>query len=168
MFRSFFTDKKWSFWAYGGLTFILLSLVFQTQISVAINDWYKNFYDMMQNIEKHQINEFWDQIWRFLYLAMPFVIIHTITTFFASHWTFRWRKAMTFSYLHKWKECEKDIEGSSQRMQEDIYKFAKIVQDLGLRAVRAFMTLIAFVPILWALSDKMPLPYLKDNISITR
>lgn len=47
-------------------------------------------------------------------------------------------------------------------MQEDIYRFAKIVEDLGVRVVRAFMTLIAFTPILWALSDKVPLPYLKE------
>ncbi|NLK67384.1 MAG: putative transporter [Campylobacteraceae bacterium] len=162
MFRSFFKSKEWAVWAYGGLVFILLSLVFQTQINVAINDWYKDFYDMMQNIEDHNLEAFWKEIWRFLYLAMPYVIIYTITTFFTSHWTFRWRRAMTFSYLHQWREVEKDIEGSSQRMQEDIYNFAKIVQNLGLKAVRAFMILIAFVPILWNLSEKMPLPYLKD------
>lgn len=160
MIRAFFSDKKWALWAYGGIAFIIISLVLQTQLNVAINNWYKDFYDMMQNIEKHNIDEFWGEIWRFLYIAMPYVITYTITTFFASHWAFRWREAMTFSYLNKWKECEKDIEGSSQRMQEDIYNFAKIVQDLGLRSVRAFMTLIAFIPILWALSDKMPIPFL--------
>ncbi|MSN95912.1 putative transporter [Campylobacter sp. FMV-PI01] len=162
MFRSFFLDKKLALWAYGGLAFILLSLVFQTQINVAINNWYKDFYDIMQNVQKHTLDEFWSQIFRFLYLAMPYVIIHTITTFFTSHWSLKWREAMTFSYLNQWKKCEKDIEGSSQRMQEDIYNFAKIMQNLGLNVVKAFMTLVAFIPILWGLSDKMPLPYLRN------
>lgn len=162
MFRSFFCDKKWRLWAYGGVVFILCSLVLQTQLNVAINNWYKDFYDMLQNIKDYNINDFWKEIWRFLYIAMPYVIAYTITSFFASHWAFRWREAITFSYIHQWKECHKDIEGSSQRMQEDIYRFAKIVEDLGVRVVRAFMTLIAFTPILWALSDKVPLPYLKD------
>lgn len=162
MIRAFFKDKKWALWAYGGIVFILASLIFQTQLNLAINDWYKDFYDMMQNIEKHTLDQFWDEIWRFLYIAMPYVIVYTITTFFASHWAFRWREAMTFSYLSKWKECENDIEGSSQRIQEDIYNFAKIIQSLGVRVIRAFMTLIAFIPILWALSDKMPIPWLRE------
>lgn len=162
MFRSFFADKKWAKWAYGGMLFILLSLVAQTQINVAINDWYKDFYDMMQKVKEHTLEEFWEGIWQFLFLAMPYVIIHTITTFFASHWAFRWREAMTFAYLNQWKSVEKDIEGSSQRIQEDIYRFAKTIEDLGLRIVKAFMILIAFVPILWELSNKMPLPYLRE------
>lgn len=162
MFKSFFADKKWSLWAYGGMAFIILSLIFQTQINVAINNWYKDFYDMMQNVENYDVDAFWIQIWRFLYLAMPYVIVYSITVFFASHWSFRWREAMTFSYLEMWKKCEKDIEGSSQRMQEDIYNFAKIIQTLGLRVIKAFMTLIAFIPILWSLSEHMPISYLRE------
>lgn len=47
-------------------------------------------------------------------------------------------------------------------MQEDIYNFAKIMQNLGLNVAKALMTLVAFIPILWGLSDKMPLPYLRN------
>ncbi len=74
MFRSFFCDKKWRLWAYGGVVFILCSLVLQTQLNVAINNWYKDFYDMLQNIKDYNINNFWKEIWRFLYIAMPYVI----------------------------------------------------------------------------------------------
>lgn len=97
MFSSFFKSKKWAFWAYGGLALIVVSLVFQTHLNVAINDWYKDFYDILQNVKEHSVDEFWAGILQFLYIAMPYVIIATITSFFASHWVFRWREAMTFA-----------------------------------------------------------------------
>ena len=43
MWRSFFTEKKWLLWSWGGFTFIILSLLAQTYIDVKINEWYKDF-----------------------------------------------------------------------------------------------------------------------------
>ena len=43
MWRSFFTDKKWLLWSWGGFAFIILSLLAQTYIDVKINEWYKGF-----------------------------------------------------------------------------------------------------------------------------
>lgn len=213
MFSSFFASKKWALWAYGGVLVLILSLVYQTNINVAINAWYKEFYDLAQNaidsdskrmqkgveeclkhsgddakcrvkqaelelytkyekcISDNNLNKdegqtgvcapsyqaivdfkadgFWRQIWRFLYLAMPYVIVYTITQFFASHWMFRWRDAMTFAYMESWRKCVCDIEGSSQRIQEDIYRFSKLMENIGLKIIRALMILIAFLPVLW-------------------
>lgn len=223
MISSFFASKKWALWAYGGLLLLVLSLVVQTHLNVAINDWYKSFYDLAQNASDYsefkelstcqaqnadsnatsaksatsaqsaqhatatspnqssaqtsainpcaalknaavntKIAAFWKEIKTFLYIAMPYVIIYTLTAFFASHWCIRWREAMTFAYFDKWKACDNDIEGSSQRLQEDIYRFAKITENLGLQILRAMMTLIAFIPVLWGLSLGVDLPYIKD------
>lgn len=162
MFSAFFKSKKWALWAYGGTILIILSLVYQTHLNVQINDWYKKFYDIMQNVKDHTVDEFWDTLWLFLYIAMPYVLTHTFISFFASHWIFRWREAMTFDYLKFWQNCERDIEGSSQRIQEDIYRFAKIMEDLGVDVLRAVMTLVAFTPVLWGLSAKVDLPMIKD------
>ena len=127
-----------------------------------INDWYKNFYDIMQNVKDHDVSEFWAAIWKFLYIAMPYVITYMFVSFFASHWVFRWREAMTFDYLKFWQASARDIEGSSQRMQEDVYRFAKIMESLGVQVLRAMMTLVAFIPVLWGLSAKVDLPAIKD------
>lgn len=162
MFSSFFNSKKWFIWAYGGFIVIILSLVYQTHLNVAINNWYKDFYDILQKIEEHSIDEFWNGIWLFLKIAMPYVIIYTLTSFFTSHWVFRWREALTFAYMEKWRNCQNDIEGSSQRMQEDIYRFAKITESLGLAVLRAIMTLIAFIPVLWGLSKGVDMPIIKN------
>jgi peptide/bleomycin uptake transporter len=54
------------------------------------------------------------------------------------------------------------VEGASQRIQEDIYRFARIVESLGLQVIRAVMTLIAFLPILWGLSKGVDLEFIRD------
>lgn len=162
MFRSFFRNRKWLFWAYGGGTLLLISLYLQVHLTVEINKWYGGFYDILQKAQEHSIDEFWIEMEKFAYLAFPYVLIATATAYFTRVYSFKWREAMTFEYITRWQQCDEDIEGSSQRMQEDIYRFAKIVESLGLQVVRALMTLIAFLPILWGLSTGVDVPYFKD------
>ncbi|MBK1971973.1 putative transporter [Campylobacter sp. 2018MI35] len=117
----------------------------------------KNFFGV-KNIEiktNYDIKDFYSLIIIFLCIALPYVIIATINIYFASVYAFKWREAMTFDYLKFWKQKDDNIEGSSQRIQEDIYNFSKIVEQLGLAFIKALMTLIAFIPILWALSDQI-------------
>ena len=64
-----------------------------------------------------------------------------------------------------WRATEAKVEGSSQRIQEDCMNFAKIVESIGLQVVKAIMTLIAFIPILWALSSNVTVPYLDNPIA---
>lgn len=101
----------------------------------------------------YSIGIFYAMIWVFLCIALPYVLIATINVYFASIYALKWREAMTFEYLAFWKAKDDNIEGSSQRIQEDIYNFSKIVESLGLAFIRALMILFAFIPILWILSD---------------
>jgi peptide/bleomycin uptake transporter len=162
MIKSFFLNKKWFLWAWGGFFFIILSLLAQTYIDVKINEWYKGFYDLLQKPEESNISEFYDGIFLFLKLAIPYVIIYAITNYFTRLYGFRWREAITFSYMPYWKKVDARVEGASQRIQEDCMNFAKIVESIGLQVVRAIMLLIAFIPILWGLSSNVVLPFLKD------
>ena len=164
MWRSYFNDKKWFYWSYGGGFFILLLLVTQTYLDVLFNSWYKDFYDILHTAEYRDIREFWNSIKKFLYIALPYVTIFAFTNWFTRLWAFRWREAMTFSYMPYWRATEAKVEGSSQRIQEDCMNFAKIVESIGLQVVKAIMTLIAFIPILWVLSSNVTVPYL-DNVS---
>ena len=47
MFK-FFTNPKWYVWAYVGSVVILTSIWVQVQIDVLINEWFGEFYDMIQ------------------------------------------------------------------------------------------------------------------------
>ena len=62
-------------------------------------------------------------------------------------------------YTGRWKEL-RTVEGASQRVQEDTMRFAAIMEGLGVSLVDSLMTLIAFLPVLAALSihvETMPL-----------
>lgn len=162
MFSSFFNDKKYAFWAYGGGVILLAALFIQVELTVKINEWYGAFYDLLQKAEEHKVEEFWASMIQFSYLAFPYVLVATITAYFTRIYAFKWREAMTFAYIEKWQAVEEEIEGSSQRIQEDIYRFARIFESLGLQVIRAVMTLFAFLPILWTLSSGVALPMIKD------
>ena len=71
-------------------------------------------------------------------LAIPYVIIYTITNYFTRLWAFRWREAMTFSYMPYWRAVDAKVEGASQRIQEDAMNFAKIVESLGLTSSKSY------------------------------
>jgi peptide/bleomycin uptake transporter len=49
----------------------------------------------------------------------------------------------------------RSVEGAAQRVQEDTMRFARIMEGLGVELMRSLMTLAAFLPILWALSEKV-------------
>jgi peptide/bleomycin uptake transporter len=57
--------------------------------------------------------------------------------------------------MANWPRARK-LEGASQRVQEDAQQFSSIVEGIGANVVDAVMTLLVFLPILWALSDKIP------------
>jgi len=162
MFQSFFGNKKLFFWAWGGLFLLLVSLYVQVEITVAINKWYGGFYDILQKATEHKVSEFWSEILKFIYLALPYVLVATVTSYFTRVYSFKWREAITFKYISKWRNVVNEVEGASQRMQEDTYRFARIVESLGLQFVKAIMTLVAFIPILWSFSDKVTIPIIKN------
>lgn len=149
-------------WAYGGGLTLLASLIVQVELTVKINEWYGGFYNILQKATEHEISEFWAEMIKFVYIAMPYVLIATATAYFTRIYAFRWREAMTFSYVEKWQGVHEEVEGASQRIQEDIYRFARIFESLGLQVMRAILTLIAFLPILWELSSGVDLPQIRD------
>ena len=161
MIKAFFASRKWALWAYGGAALLLFSLYWQVQFTVYINDWYGSFYNILQKPQEHDISEFWASIRYFFVLAIPYVFIATVTGYFTRLYAFRWRKAITFDYIPRWRNVSRDVEGASQRLQEDAARFAKILESLGLQIARAVMTLIAFLPVLWKLSEHIQIKELE-------
>ncbi|MDP3052021.1 MAG: SbmA/BacA-like family transporter [bacterium] len=169
MIKAFFASKKWFRWAYGGISFILISLFFQVQMSVRLNTWYGDFYDLLQASGKYGLTgipQFYDGLIRFLWIAIPYVLLATITGYFTRLYSLRWRQAITFDYIPRWRNVKEEIEGASQRIQEDAFRFARIIESLGIQVAEAAMTLVAFIPILWKLSklvDVSAIPVIGKN-----
>lgn len=57
-------------------------------------------------------------------------------------------------YMKHWPKL-RHVEGAAQRVQEDTMRFAGIVEGLGSAFVSSIMTLLAFLPLLWTLSQKV-------------
>ena len=159
MFK-FFTIKKWFFWSWLGTVAILSSLWVQVKIDVAINEWFGQFYDMIQKAlatpNAVTLNEYWDSLLSFLTLAGVYVTVAVLVSYFTSHFLFRWRTAMV-EWYHSVYDQARQIEGAAQRVQEDTIKFTKIMESLGTSLIEAIMVLIQFVPILLGLSAGIPI-----------
>ena len=159
MFK-FFTVKKWLLWSWLGSITILSSLWIQVKIDVAINEWFGQFYDMIQKAlaspNAITINEYWESLISFLTLAGTYVAVAVLVSFFTAHFLFRWRTAMV-EWYHSVYDQARQIEGAAQRVQEDTIKFTKIMESLGTSLVEAIMVLIQFVPILLGLSIGIPI-----------
>ena len=159
LFKSFYLSREWRLWAWGGLLLLVIFLAISVRISVFLNEWYRDFYDIIQKPEDHSMTDFWYQIRIFAYVVFPLIAISTAANWFNRIYVLRWRQAINYAYIPLWREVDAEIEGSSQRIQEDTYRFGRIVEKLFLDIVRALFTLVAFIPILWGLSKEVSLPF---------
>ena len=151
MFR-FFKLRKWFLWSWLGSITILSSLWFQVKIDVKINEWFGEFYDMIQKAlakpNAITIDEYWSSLLSFITLAAIYVGVAVVISFFTSHYLFRWREAMV-EWYHSVYDKARKIEGASQRVQEDTIKFSRIMEGLGTSLIEALMILVEFMPILF-------------------
>jgi peptide/bleomycin uptake transporter len=133
----------------------LFATYFQVQVSVAINNWYGPFYDLVQAaLSKSRpvtLADFNGYLLTFAGIAFVAVIVYVLTRFFVSHFIFRWRAAMNDYYMANWPRLRM-IEGAAQRVQEDTMRFSQITEGLGVSMVNSLMTIIAFLPVLMHLS----------------
>lgn len=158
MFRSFFLSRRWLPWSILGTLVILFGTWYRVQLDVKINEWFGTFYDLLQKAlatpNSITPDQFWGQVMTFTSIAMVYITIAVLMDFLVKHYVFRWRKAMNDYYMAHWQRL-RTIEGAAQRVQEDTMRFARIMEGLGVELMRSLMTLAAFLPILWVLSDKI-------------
>jgi peptide/bleomycin uptake transporter len=160
------SPHRWMYWSILGTSAILFATYFQVQVSVAINNWYGPFYDLIQAaLSKSRVvslPEFYSELVDFAGIAFVAVTVGVLTRFFVSHWIFRWRTAMNDYYMQHWRTLHK-IEGAAQRVQEDTMRFSTTMEGLGVSLVEAVLTLVAFLPVLHLLSANVTeLPFIGE------
>ena len=166
----------WQNWSVLGSALLIYLSYASVQVSVVINAWYGPFYDDIQKALSGNgaipASQIYGHFIVFCTIAFPYIAFIIANRFFTSHFIFRWRTAMNDFYVKRWKRV-RHIEGASQRIQEDTMRFAAIMEGLGVAFVDSIMTLIAFLPVLAALSvhvETLPvlgsIPYPLVTISI--
>ncbi len=151
------SPHPWFIWSVLGTALLVFVTYFQVQISVAINSWYGGYFDLIQKAldpaTKGTVTQtqLYSGMGQLVGILAVWIVVAILLSFFTSHYTFRWRTAMNNFYVEHWSKLRK-IEGASQRVQEDTMRLARLLEDLGTSFISSIMTLIAFLPILSALS----------------
>ncbi|MFL2795119.1 MAG: peptide antibiotic transporter SbmA [Paracoccaceae bacterium] len=167
---------EWQIWSVLGSALLIYLSYASVQVSVVINAWYGPFYNDIQTALTGDggvtAGDLYGHFLVFCTIAFPYILFIILNRFFTAHYIFRWRTAMNNYYVERWKQV-RNIEGASQRVQEDTMRFAAIMEGLGVALVDSIMTLIAFLPVLAALSvhvETLPIigsiPYPLVTISI--
>lgn len=152
-----------SIYARSMLTFIASLVTLQAYVTLQFNDWYKVFYNSLEDKSYEAFTEsfinrgdlLWYDVtsWGFIPLAALSIVLYAYTQYLGNNFSFRWRESITRHYLPLWERCRDLTEGSSQRIQEDTMKFALKAQILGQGLLRAIVILALFIPVLWDLSS---------------
>jgi len=154
----FIGRNKWYWWSVVGTVTIFVVLYAQVQVSAYLNDWYGSFYNQIQQALAEpgsvSIDKFYGDLVPVVLILLPNIAVAVIVAFFTGHYIFRWRTAMNFYYMDHWQDL-REVEGASQRIQEDTMRFASTVEDLGADLIGSLMTLAVFLPILWTLSQQI-------------
>ncbi|HEY1846769.1 MAG TPA: peptide antibiotic transporter SbmA [Buttiauxella sp.] len=155
MFWFIYSPHRWQRWSILGSALIVFVTWFLVEVGVAVNAWYAPFYDLIQTAlsapHKVTLHQFYSELGVFLGIALISVTVAVLNNFFISHYVFRWRTAMNEYYMEHWQML-RHIEGAAQRVQEDTMRFAATLEDMGVSLLQSIMTLIAFLPVLVALS----------------
>ena len=151
----YFTSKQYLIRSWGGLFLILSATWYGVTLDVAINDWFGRFYNDLQLAlggDISDVNVIYNHMIDFASIAGVLVLVVIATSCFTSFWCIWWRTSMAEHYHEHWKG---NIEGASQRVQEDTLKLARILETLGVGLVEALMRLLAFMPLLYILSKQV-------------
>ena len=158
----FVSEQRWV--ACGLLASVVaLNLAF-VYLAVLFNQWNQVFYDSLQ--EKNSA-VFWEQLWRFCYLAFAYIVIAVYKFYLTQLLEIRWRAWLTQQFLTRWLSDQAfyvmelarfgptqgaQPDNPDQRIQEDIGQFTAMTLGLSMGLLHAVVTLASFVGILWALS----------------
>jgi peptide/bleomycin uptake transporter len=117
-------NHPWQWWSILGSALILFSTYFSVQVSVAINNWRRPFFDLVQDALSKPAEQsadsttsaavkesaesitqgLFDLIVIFAEIAFLAIFVYVLTRFFVSHYIFRWRTAMNDYYTSQWSE----------------------------------------------------------------
>jgi putative ATP-binding cassette transporter len=149
-------------WAASGVLLAVVALnlgvVF---INVLLNKWNNTFYDALQN-KDYAI--FLHQLILFSGLAGAFIILTVYQLYLNQMLQIRWRSWFTDRYLRAWltestyyrmQFLAGGADNPDQRVAEDINLFISSTLNLSIGGLRAVVTLISFVDILWGLSGAL-------------
>jgi vitamin B12/bleomycin/antimicrobial peptide transport system ATP-binding/permease protein len=152
-------------WAARGLLLVVVALTLGiVYINVLLNQWNNTFYNALQNKD---YAVFVHQLIRFSWLVGLYIVAAVYQLYLTQMLQIRWRRWLTEHYLHAWltdgayyrmQLVAGETDNPDQRIAEDVRLLISGSLDLAIGGMRAVVTLVSFVAILWGLSGALTLP----------
>jgi vitamin B12/bleomycin/antimicrobial peptide transport system ATP-binding/permease protein len=159
-------------WRALGLLVVVVALTLgMVYVNVLLNRWNNTFYNALQDKD---YAVFVRQVIRFSWLAIAYIVIAVYQLYLNQMLLIRWRRWLTDRYLRTWladrayyrlQLAGGESDNPDQRIADDVRLFVSGSLSLAIGGLRAAVTLVSFVAILWSLSG--PLHVALGGISIT-
>jgi putative ATP-binding cassette transporter len=165
-----FSEEKWK--ARVLLAVIIALNLGHVYILVLLNEWKNTFYNTLQNYDK---DGFVSAIGTFCILAACFIIVAVYELYLQQLLEIKWRRWLTQEYLQTWLHkrsyyqmqlLDNSTDNPDQRISEDLKLFVNLTLGLSLGLLKATVTLLSFMVILWNLSGSVTFPIGQQQISI--
>jgi putative ATP-binding cassette transporter len=152
-------------WAGRGLLLVVVALnLFIVYINVLLSKWYNLFYNSLQDKD---FAAFGSLLIRFSWLAGLFIVAAVYQVYLNQMLQIRWRRWLTERYLGAWladgayyrmQLTSGETDNPDQRIADDLRLFVAGALTLSIGGLRAVVTLVSFLGILWGLSGSVTLP----------
>ena len=150
------SDDRWP--ARGLLIAVVALTLGMVYLTVLLNQWNNAFYGALQD---KNLAAFRAQLLRVTYLIGIFIVLAVYQVYLNQMLEIRWRRWLTDRYLRAWLSDDayyrmqllgRETDNPDQRIAEDVQQLAAHTLGLFTGGLRATVTLVTFVAILWGLS----------------
>ena len=165
-----FSEDRWA--GLGLLAAVIGLALFTVFINVLLSKWYNAFYNAIQDKD---FPAFWNLLIRFSWLALLYIIAAVYQIYLNQMLQIRWRRWLTERYLGAWltdgayyrmQLTAGETDNPDQRISDDLRLFVSGALSLSIGGLRAFVTLVSFLGILWGLSGSATIPLGAMQITI--
>ncbi len=150
--------------AYLLLLTLLIFTVILVAFDVAFTTWYNYFYDALQDYDMRGAI---DLLAIFCFMAGLYIVLAVYRYYVQQYLALKWRRWLTWQFLDRWldnrnyyylENFDEVTDNPDQRIQDDIGSLVQFSISLSLGLVSAFVTVFAFIFVLWKLSGTLMIP----------
>src|SRR5262249_34658667 len=155
------SDDRWA--ARGLLLAVILLTLGMVYLTVLLNQWNNAFYSALQD---KNMPAFRGQLLRVTYLITIFIFLAVYQVYLNQMLEIRWRRWLTDGAYYRMQLQANETDNPDQRIAEDVQLLASHTLGLFTGGLRAIVTLVTFVAILWGLSGSFVVPVGAFSISV--
>lgn len=167
-----FWRSRESLMAWVQLGLIVLFTAMTIFLAKQFNDWYKEFWDYIQN---YNLNGFIGCLFLFCFLATLHVCTVVYKAYVISALTIRWRKWLTKYYIERYLKrnafytlalTDAETDNPDQRIADDLNKFVALTISTIISIITDLSMLATFVIVLWGLSAAVTVPIMGHEVHL--